>query len=228
MLTIGRRQLVKGSALLLASLVSGRAVFSAEIKERTEEVSPPEDLMREHGVLRRILLIYRSIVRKANAGEEIPWTRVSESAGIIRTFVEDYHEKLEEKYVFPAMRKAGKLADLVEVLLQQHQAGRRLTDRISSIAQRNGREATDPKQLSSALGQFVRMYEPHASREDTVLFPALHSVWRQKEFDKMGDLFEEEEDRLFGEHGFEKMVERVAAIEKELALYNLSEFTPKV
>ena len=33
------------------------------------------------------------------------------------------HEKLEENFLFPRFRKANKLVDLVDVLLQQHQAG---------------------------------------------------------------------------------------------------------
>ena len=70
------------------------------------------------------------------------------------------------------------------------------------------------------------MYEPHAAREDTVLFPQLHIVWGSKEFEKMGDVFEREEDRLFGDDGFEKMVGRVAVIEKELGIYDLNKVTP--
>ncbi|MFD2351130.1 hypothetical protein ACFSTC_20065 [Nonomuraea ferruginea] len=42
--------------------------------EQTQEVpvTPPEDLMREHGVLKRILLIYREGIRRINAGEPVP------------------------------------------------------------------------------------------------------------------------------------------------------------
>lgn len=43
----------------------------------------------------------------------------------------------------------------------------------------------------------------------------------------MGELFEREEDRLFGKQGFEKVVQRVAAIEKILGIYDLDRFTPK-
>jgi len=226
-LTIGRRQLVRGAALFLTLLATGRAAFSAQAKKQEmEEVNPPEDLMREHGVLRRILLIYRNFIQKLDAGAEVSWGRVGDSATLIRTFVEDYHEKLEEQYVFPAMRKAGTLVDLVDILLQQHQAGRRLTDTITEVAKKQGKEQMDRKRLSTALGQFIGMYEPHAAREDTVLFPQLHAVWRGKEFAKMGDVFEGEEDRLFGEGGFGKMVDRVAAIEKELGIYDLRQFTP--
>ncbi|MCK9226516.1 MAG: hemerythrin domain-containing protein [Syntrophorhabdaceae bacterium] len=227
-LMIGRRQLVKASALLLASLAAGRTAFSAEarMKEEVEVVSPGEDLMREHGILRRVLLIYRNFLGKLDGEAEVPWGKVADAAGIVRSFIEDYHEKLEERYVFPAMRKADKLTDLVGVLIEQHQAGRRLTDMVTKIAKRQGRQQEDRKRTSTALDQFIKMYEPHAAREDTVLFPQLHVVWGSKEFEKMGDVFEREEDRLFGDDGFEKMVGRVAVIEKELGIYDLNKVTP--
>ena len=70
------------------------------------------------------------------------------------------------------------------------------------------------------------MYEPHEAREDTVLFPALRSVVSKHEFDALGEDFEKKEHQLFGEEGFEKMVERVASIEKSLGIYELAQFTP--
>lgn len=36
-----------------------------------EESSPTEDLMREHGVVERIMLIYQRIIEKAITGQEI-------------------------------------------------------------------------------------------------------------------------------------------------------------
>ncbi len=62
---------------------------------------------------------------------------------------------------------------------------------------------------------------------DTVLFPALHRIFSAKEYDALGDAFEDKERELFGEGGFEKRVERVAAIEKSLGLSDLSQFTAK-
>ncbi|MGA8689464.1 MAG: hypothetical protein WB662_06030, partial [Methyloceanibacter sp.] len=49
-------------------------------------------------------------------------------AKIVREFIEDYHEKQEEDYVFPRFKKAGKMDLLIGILLNQHQAGRRVTD----------------------------------------------------------------------------------------------------
>jgi hypothetical protein len=73
----------------------------------------------------------------------------------------------------------------------------------------------------------MRMYQPHAAREDTVLFPAFHELVPAGEYDKLGDAFEDKENELFGHEGFEKMVERVASIEKRLGIYDLAQFTPR-
>ena len=87
-------------------------------KEKGEEkqVSPPEDLMQEHGLLNRILLIYdRCKFDLATKGSFDPLILLN-SATIIRTFVEDYHEKQEENYLFPRFQKANQLTGLVQVL----------------------------------------------------------------------------------------------------------------
>ena len=154
---------------------------------------------------------------------------LADSAKIIREFVEDYHEKLEENFLFPRFKKAGKLVDLVDVLLQQHQAGRRLTDiTIHLAANQSLKNVDDRRKLADSMRQFIRMYSPHEAREDTVLFPGSHGVVSAHEFDSLGEDFEKKEDELFGDDGFFKVVDRVAVIEKKLGIYELSQFTPKV
>lgn len=81
--------------------------------------------------------------------------------------------------------------------------------------------------LKDALRQFTRMYRPHEAREDTVLFPSLRTVVSKHEFDALGEDFEKKEHQLFGEDGFERMVERVAGIERTLGIYDLAQFTPR-
>lgn len=71
------------------------------------------------------------------------------------------------------------------------------------------------------------MYEPHEAREDTVLFPALHKIVTPHEFGALGEDFEKKEHELFGEDGFEQMIDKVASVEKQLGIYDLAQFTPK-
>src|SRR4051812_26748309 len=193
-----------------------------------EEVGAAEDLMREHGVLNRILLIYEEGLRRLRDKEEVTPGVFHKPATLVRKFVEDYHEKLEEKFIFPEFEKARKLVDLVKVLRQQHEAGRKVTDVILRNAVANQFRKEDArKELVRSCEAFLRMYRPHEAREDTVLFPAMHKIVPAKWLKELGEQFEKEEDRLFGEEGFEKTVEEVAKVEKQLGIYDLSQFTAK-
>jgi hemerythrin-like domain-containing protein len=192
------------------------------------DVSPVEDLMREHGVLLRVLLIYEECIRRLSAGAEVPAGSLADAAGLVRTFIEDYHEKLEEDFLFPRFRRADRLVDLVDMLLEQHRSGRRLTDTILALLASRGPGPADGRRaLVDVLRQFVRMYAPHAAREDTILFPAFHAIVAADEFDALGEEFEKRERERFGEDGFEKTVDHVASVERRLGLYDLSHFTPQ-
>nr|AMK59203.1 hypothetical protein pah_c004o028 [uncultured bacterium UPO45] len=196
--------------------------------DTAEEVSPAEDLMREHGVLDRLLLIYGEALVRLHNGKDFPPEVLAGGADLVRRFIEDYHEKLEEDYLFPRFEKAGKRVELVQVLRQQHQAGRRLTEaikkRVTAAALKN---ADETKTLVESLHGFIRMYRPHAAREDTVLFPAFRSLVSSQEYDALGEEFEDKEHALFGEEGFAKVVDEVAQLEKTLGIYDLAQFTPQ-
>jgi hemerythrin-like domain-containing protein len=190
------------------------------------EITPPEDLMREHGVLDRVLLCYEAGIRKFSANEDFDPALIAQSAGIIRDFINNYHEKTEEDHVFPRFKRAGKMVDLVDTLLQQHQAGRRVTETILRLAPNGRRDGDDRRQLIGAMQSFIVMYRPHAAREDTDLFPKLKGLVSPHEYDAMAEDFEKKEHQLFGEDGFEKMAQRVAGIEQAMGIHELNQFTP--
>lgn len=219
-----RRQFLLAGAVLGVSGVAA----GADKPEEAEEVSAVEDLMREHGVLRRILLVYE---------EWFQWARFADSALpdngalrnavlLVRKFIEEYHEKLEEDFLFPEFEKRNEFVPLVKVLREQHVAGRAITAAVLKSLDSN----TPPihsAETEARCRDFIRMYRPHAAREDTVLFPALHKILSDKQLDQLGEKFEAEENRRFGKEGFERIVEQVAAIEKQLGIYDLAHFTPK-
>lgn len=197
-------------------------------QEFIEDIPPTEDLMREHGILNRILLTYEEIVKRLDNNKNFKIDNLKQGALIIRNFIEDYHEKLEEQYIFSRFQKAGKLVNLVNSLLEQHKAGRILTDQIIDLAQDS--KVSDPKNkkiLIQAIKSFIIMYRVHESREDTELFPEFRSLITQKEFEELADLFEDTEHKLFGNEGFEGILNQVELIEKDLDIYDINKFTPK-
>ena len=226
-----RRRFLGGAAVAGSLLLAGCSESSEPTETATEgaeeEVSPAEDLMREHGVLKRVLLVYRECIRRIDANEELSPDIVVASAALIRRFVEDYHEKIEEEFLFPRFRTAGKLVDLVEVLETQHQRGRDVTQTIqrrSSLAALKQKKDRQP--LADSLHLFVRMYEPHEAREDTVLFPAFRTIVSPNEYAALGEEFENKEHQMFGDDGFEMNVDQVAKIEMQVGIYDLAQFTP--
>lgn len=220
---------IAGTGLLLPLTVGVQQKPPAPEKEKADQgISPAEDLMREHGVLNRILLIYDEHLRRLAAKQPFDGSVLASAADIVRHFVEDYHEKLEEDFLFPRFRKSGKLVALVDMLQAQHKAGRELTAQIRELgALGTFKYVSDSDKLADALRAFLRMYRPHEAREDTVLFPALRTIISPHEYDSLGDDFEKREDQLFGEDGFFKIVDQVAQLEKRLGIYDLSQFTPK-
>jgi len=222
---------IAGASVTLAPLAVAQQKSPAgnDKPKGDQGVSPAEDLMREHGLLNRILLIYDDHVRMIAAKRPFDGSLLASAADIIRHFVEEYHEKLEEDYLFPRFRKAGKLVALVNTLEAQHKAGRELTANIRELAGVATFKyvSSDSEKLSDALEAFLRMYRPHEAREDTVVFPAFRSLVSAHEYDALGDEFEKKEDQLFGDDGFFHVVDQVATLEKKLGIYQLEQFTPK-
>jgi len=194
--------------------------------EHEEEVTPAEDLMREHGALNRMLLIYENARDTLSQEKPFPRDVIVGTATLIRKFIEEYHEHLEEDHLFPRFQKAGKLVDLVDTLKLQHEAGRKLTGTILTITESDASFSSGRSELIKSISSFIRMYRPHEAREDTILFPALRLIISERDYKLLGEQFEEKEHKLFGEGGFPSIVDQVAGLEKKIGIYDLRQFTP--
>src|SRR5258705_8638884 len=115
-----------------------RSHASASRKEQAKggEVTAVEDLMREHGVLRRALLVYTAAAAQLRSRPStVTPDALQKTAKLFRAFGEEYHEKkLEETFIFPAVKRAGgPAAGLPDILIVQHQRGRAITDYILAV-----------------------------------------------------------------------------------------------
>ena len=207
-----RRQLIAGISLAGAGIVLNacrRTPNSGSASNKSDEPAPgeaapvevtaAEDLMREHGILRRALLVYQeSAVRLRQDASSVPPDALEKVANLFRVFGEDYHErKLEEVYILPVVKKSpGVAAGYVDVLFEQHTRGREITDYLLSITKADRIPSNSVDTLAKTLESFVRMYEHHAAIEDTVIFPAWKSAVGQGELDELGEKFEEIETSL--------------------------------
>ena len=227
---------VAGTGLALISCVNKKAVTTgqqassptADANKIGGEVTAAEDLMREHGVLRRALLVYTVAAMKLGGDPSaLPPDALQKTAKLFKAFGEDYHEKkLEEVYIFPAVKKAGgEAAGYPDILVVQHNRGREITDYILGLTQGPKLGAANAEQLARALESFVMMYRNHAAREDTIIFPAWKQTMTGEQLDEMNDKFEDIEHEQFGEDGFEDAVKQISAIEASLGMADIAQFT---
>jgi len=197
-----------------------------EDKRKGEEVGAVEDLMREHGVLRRSLAVYREAAARLRKRGDVSPDALRKTATLFRAFGEDYHErKLEEAFIFPAVKRAGGAAGaLADVLAAQHQRGREITDYILAVTQAP-KIGANAEALAGVLDAFARMYESHAAREDTIVFPAWKKTMSDKELDEIGDKFEDIEHEQLGKDGFDDAVKQIGEVEGAFGLSDLALLT---
>ena len=224
-----RRLVIAAGAGLVLAGASPQIARAAEKHDDEKEVSAVEDLMREHGVIRRAILVYRDMAAKLRAKPtSLDPDLLRRAAMMFRAFGEDYHEKkLEETHIFPTIRKAGgpAAAAYIDVLIAQHQRGRELTDYILGVVGKGAIATGDAETLAHILDSVELMYEHHAAREDTVVFPAWKDALSAHQLDEMGDQFEEIERQQFGKDGFEDAVAQIAHIEQSLGVADIARFT---
>ncbi|HLW23689.1 MAG TPA: hemerythrin domain-containing protein [Steroidobacteraceae bacterium] len=230
---VDRRQLLVVAGTAALGLVAGAPRVRAEESQGknahdAREVLAVEDLMREHGVLRRALLVYAEAASRAAQGsDDLPMDALGRTAALFRTFGEDYHERaLEERHVFvPLINAGGENGALARTLTAQHQRGREITDYIARMAKQGRLDPADRMSFSGTLTSFVRMYEHHAAIEDTIVFPAWKRTLSGNQYEELSDQFEDLEHRMFGKDGFEDALKRIAAIEQSFGLADLSALT---
>ena len=224
-----RRWLIGAAGLSLVTASPLRAAPQSPANKKSAEsvpVTATEDLMREHGVVSRLLLIYEAGARRLGQGEDIDPVVFIQTAETMRDFVHDYHEKQEETQVFPRFKKAGRMVELIDVMQAQHASGQRLTARILELAPKSATK-NERQAMIEAMQAASVLYRPHVARELTDVWPTLRTLLTPNEFDELSATLEKDETEKLGKDGFDKVAKKVEALEKRIGINDISQFTPK-
>jgi hemerythrin-like domain-containing protein len=168
-------------------------------------------------------------MRRLEEGSTISADIFASTLRLQQRFSEGYHQKLEEDHVFSKMEVAGKLTELTQVLRVQHDAERKLTAQLLKNATPSGLGSSERRTaLVEGLRSLNRMLRPHTAWEDTVLFPAFHQLFTEREFEKLGEVFAQTEHQALGPAGFQGILGEVVQLEKGLGIDKLSSFTIRI
>ena len=196
---------------------------SSSAQRPGKAMTPAEDLMFEHGIIERLLLIYERLCDRIDAGAQVPALLLFNAASIVRSFVEEFHEPLEEQHVFPRLERVHRHGDLVRTLRAQHAAGREVTTCL--LDSTTGGALTQPLRTAEAMRAYRCMYLPHIFRENSVVLREFCRMVSPEEYRELGEQFGEKEHEMFGEAGFDQIVSQVEDMEKRLSIHHLGQFT---
>ena len=131
--------------------------------------TPTEVLREEHRVILRALGLLEAGANRLAGGGALPegwWARIIEW---LRAFADRNHHAKEERYLFPALAKAGVPAagGPVAVMLAEHVEGRALMATM---------EAGEPRGRLDAARRYVQLLRDHIDKENGVLFPLADAV----------------------------------------------------
>jgi hemerythrin-like domain-containing protein len=216
-----------GAGIGLAAAPTSAAVTPAQLDAVAAQLPMTEGLMNEHGLLIRIILIYREVIGRVSAGQAVPRAEVNQAAQVIEAFIHGYHEPIEEGYVFPVVHTEALQSD-IQTLLLQHARGREQTQLILQATAGSAPfvRGASRQEMATGMSNFVRGYEVHEAREDTVIYPAMRAASTPTQIAQAAAHFADLEKQQFGANGFQDMLVKVEAVEKALGIFDLALFTP--
>jgi hemerythrin-like domain-containing protein len=210
-----KRRFVIGAAAALPMLLT----TAHAQKIANARATANEDLMNEHGLVTRVMLIYGRAISILNQNATLDPAVVGDAAQIVARVIHGHHEQEEEQILFPVVEKRQDLSNLVQTLRGQHSAARGITATIgNNLSRTRLRDAASRRELISAMQNFINMYGPHGAYEDTVIYPAFRTALSAAEYEKISDRFAANERQINGDDGFARITRQLATIESALGI----------
>ncbi len=192
--------------------------------ESYQGLSPIETLMEGHGLLIRCYVLYDVMIDGIENKKTIDPKWVLRTTNVIKDYLEGFHEKMEEEYIFAPMEKAKVHYKSIQELKMQHGVGFSITDKIIELAKNDKLN----QELCKNLKSFGQMYRYHSAWEDTIIFPAFNDLENNKYMADLAATFDVEKRKILGTLGFDSFIKTVIDVEEEMKVFGLPHWTPTI
>ena len=175
-------------------------------------------LMEEHRLIEGVLASLEAAIARLNDGQPVRPGFFVDAADFIRGFADGCHHRKEEDVLFPAMESAGvpRQGGPIQVMLTEHEEGRRLTRSMREAAERLEAGHTQAKdQVVSSADSYVALLRQHIGKEDHVLFPMADEVLDASRQAEVTAAFERIEHEETGADIHERYLAVAQALERE-------------
>lgn len=174
-----------------------------------------EELVTEHGAIKRMLRIIDEVSRRLDAGEPVATEDLEGIVEFIRVFADKCHHAKEEGHLFPAMVQRGVPAESgpIGVMLYEHDLGR---EHVRAMGEALAGAARGERAAAQAFSEHARGYagllRDHIAKEDSILYPMAERVLDSAEDDRLFEAFERVETDVVGQgrhEEFHRMLDRL-------------------
>ncbi|MCB4791571.1 MAG: hemerythrin domain-containing protein [Elusimicrobia bacterium] len=169
---------------------------------------------QQHAAVTRVVVIYNDILSRLENKETPPLDAYREATHISRDFMQNFHEKMEEKYIFSRFRKPSREYDIVQVLIRQHRAGHKIVNGMLALSKQQN---PDPDKLADSIRSFIQIYSPHKDAEDEFILPAFHLALSTENYKETWEELKKEKLKKFDDN-FKELGNSVEKIEKSLEI----------
>ena len=136
-------------------------------------MKPTEILKDEHKLVLLMLKIMEAVAVRLDQTKPVNTDDLEAIIDFIRTFTDKCHHAKEEKYLFPALEKAGMPQNdgPVAVMLREHELGRSYTRGMDGALglMKNG-DASHAKTFAENARDYIQLLVNHIDKEERVLF----------------------------------------------------------
>ena len=177
-----------------------------------------EILMEEHRAIERVLCSLERASTRLSRGEDVYLRFFSGCSAFFKGFVDSYHHKKEEQFLFPALVQNGLPKDTgpVAIMLAEHAQGRHLAQLLgtATLKLQAGDERRREQVILSAT-DYIKLFRQHIYKEEFLLSPLAERVIPVEQQANLGQSFERMQVEEFGEDVHEKYFGLAQRLEKE-------------
>lgn len=181
-------------------------------------MKPTDDLMDEHRVIERMLVILIKASNRLEEGKSVDSAFYVGAVDFLKNFADKCHHSKEEKLLFVKMMERGVSGEVgpIAVMMREHQDGRAHVKNLDKLSKEKMTKSTKDG-LIKASRAYADLLSKHIQKEDNILYPMANQILDDADQRELEKGFEEVEEKVMGPGVHERYHHMIEEWEEKLA-----------
>jgi len=159
------------------------------------------ELHQDHIHLSRLLVMLDRHVKVLSNDGDPDLCMMIDIVDYIKNYSDLFHHPQEDKVYEVFKTRSNQAADIVEILLNEHQHMPEVTIGFQQLLEDalNKSIIVSKQELSDQITQFINIQRKHLNTEEEKLFPLINNTLQKNDWARLEELVQKRTDPLFGE-----------------------------